>query len=272
MPKQRSAERERAELQTIDRVDGEFERLGTSLRALDLSALLSSDLRASEWNEAEATLASFGISESAGGVNPGDRRALFCLLRGLGAASVLEIGTHVGSSTVAMVAALALGSRLGERLSPRLVTVDIVDVNDERTAPWVQLGSTHSPRQMIAGMGAEGWVRFVNAPSLEFLHGNSELFDVVFLDGSHAAKAVYREIAAALGSLEAGGFIVLHDFFPGGMPLWSNGIVIPGPWLAVERLLSEGAPIDVLPLADLPWKTKQGSRMSSLALLVGARG
>jgi hypothetical protein len=43
--------------------------------------------------------------------------------------------------------------------------------------------------------------------------------------------------------------------------------VVPGPFQAIERLRAEGAPLKVLPLGALPWPTKLGSNMTSLALL-----
>jgi hypothetical protein len=62
--------------------------------------------------------------------------------------------------------------------------------------------------------------------------------------------------------------ILLHDYFPDLKPLWSNGRVIPGPWLAIERLKREGAPLTVKPFGALPWPTKLNSNNTSLALLL----
>jgi hypothetical protein len=62
--------------------------------------------------------------------------------------------------------------------------------------------------------------------------------------------------------------ILLHDYFPGLQPLWVDRNVIRGPWLAVERLRSEGARLKAIPLGRLPWDTKLGSQTTSLALLV----
>ena len=33
---------------------------------------------------------------------------------------------------------------------------------------------------------------------------------------------VYREVPLALGLLKPGGIILLHDFYPGARPLWSD--------------------------------------------------
>ena len=64
-----------------------------------------------------------------------------------------------------------------------------------------------------------------------------------------------------------GGFILLHDFFPGLQPLWPDGKVIDGPQRAVRGLQRAGWPLEVLPLGDLPWPTKLGTSKTSLALL-----
>jgi hypothetical protein len=122
---------------------------------------------------------------------------------------------------------------------------------------------------MISKLGAASWVRFVTAPSLDYFRQCTERFDFIFLDGDHTARTVYQEVPAALRLLNPGGVVLLHDYFPMARPLWSNGVVIPGPWVATERLRSEGTRIRVLPFGELPWPTKENSRISSLALLVG---
>jgi hypothetical protein len=78
---------------------------------------------------------------------------------------------------------------------------------------------------------------------------------------------VAAEIPLAVPRLNPGGFILLHDFFPGLRPLWPDGKVIDGPQLAVQQLQRAGWPLDVLPLGDLPWPTKLGTSKTSLALL-----
>jgi predicted O-methyltransferase YrrM len=56
-----------------------------------------------KWEEKLNTL---GIPDFTGGVNPGDRKALFFLIRYFQPKNVLEIGTHIGASTVNIAAAL----------------------------------------------------------------------------------------------------------------------------------------------------------------------
>jgi predicted O-methyltransferase YrrM len=119
-------------------------------------------------------------------------------------------------------------------------------------------------------MGLAGNVKFVARSSLDFLADPGEDFNLIFLDGDHSAPTVYREIPAALQRLSPGGLILLHDYFPGGRSLWPGDPVIAGPWLGIERLRREGAKLQVLPLGDLPWPTKLGRSVTSLAVVVRA--
>ncbi len=179
--------------------------------------------------------------------------------------SVLEIGTHVGASTLHIAAALRKTAARGSS-SPSLVTVDIEDVNALGGA-WQRYGLRASPREMLRAIDSEGIVRFVTGSSLDFMARGDDRFDLIFLDGDHAASIVYQELPRALRLLQPGGVIVLHDYYPDRQPLWPDGRVIPGPWLAVRRLRAEGAAIESFPLGDLPWPTKQGSHTTSLAIV-----
>jgi predicted O-methyltransferase YrrM len=223
-----------------------------------------------EWPAVAAEVDRFTITTTAGGVNPGDRRALYYLIRGFKPARVLEVGTHIGASTVHIAAALRANGGGAAGGTGSLTTVDITDVNDPATRPWEGYGSRLSPSSMIAQMGMGGVVRFVTSPSIAFLETATESFDLIFLDGDHRAATVYRELPAALRRLRPGGLILLHDYFPGGRPLWAGDPVITGPWLGVERLRREGAQFQVLPLGELRWPTKLGRSVTSLAVAVGA--
>jgi predicted O-methyltransferase YrrM len=212
----------------------------------------------SEWAAIERRVA-FGRAR-ASAVNTGDQRLIYCLTRSLMPHNVLEIGTNVGGST-AMFSA-ALGS------AGHVTTVDIVDVNGPE-GPARKLGC-ETPAELIQMMGLNN-VTFVKGHSLDFLRTCNERFELIFLDGAHEADIVYQEVVLALGLLKANGMILLHDYFPDLKPLWSDGKVIPGPWLAIRRLKREGAPLRVEPFGELPWKTKYGSNATSLALLLRTR-
>ena len=222
-----------------------------------------------EWPGVAEEIERFQITTTAGGVNAGDRRALYYLIRSFRPARVLEVGTHIGASTVHIAAALRANAAAGGP-APDLTTVDILDVNDATTRPWLGYGSRHAPAEMIDRMGMTGRVQFVARSSLAFLADAGPSYDFIFLDGDHGAATVYRELPAALRRLAPGGLVLLHDYFPDGRPLWPGDAVIPGPWLGVERLRGEGAGLTVLPLGNLQWPTKQGLNVTSLAAVVRA--
>ncbi len=219
------------------------------------------------WQTVQAKLGRFDLVDGTGGVNPGDRRAIYYLIHYLKPASVLEIGTHIGASTLHIAAALSTiaGS---DGVPGRLTSVDINDVNNTEDRLWLKYGSAMSPAEMMREMGFDMFVDFITRNSHNFLTSCQVQFDFIFLDGDHAASTVYQEVPAVLKLLKPGGVILLHDYFPGLKPLWSNGSLIPGPFLATERLCSEGARVHVLPLGELPWPTKLSSCVTSLALLL----
>ena len=180
---------------------------------------------------------------------------------------MLEIGTHIGVSTVYIAAALKKLRASNPEVSYNLLSVDMRDVNDPVSTPWLQYGSARSPIGLLRSMGCDDLVTFVVMDSLDFFPTCEQRYDLIFLDGSHDASIVYREIPAAMKLLHPGGHILLHDYFPDLRPLWSNGAVVPGPYLATRRLEDEGADIKILPVGKLPWRTKLGSKATSLALL-----
>jgi predicted O-methyltransferase YrrM len=226
---------------------------------------------AGEWEDAKARLDDWmaqkpGAPAARGGVNPGDCRALYTLVRALRPVSVLEVGTHLGSSTVHIAAAMA--RNLAEGVAPeRLVSVDIKDVNDAADAPWAVAGAVRSPRELAAAAGAADWTRFKVAPSVEFLADTEDTFDFVFLDGCHKASTVFQEIQGLQSRLRPGGFVLMHDYFADGRSLWPPKPPIEGPWLAVRRLQREAAPLEAISLSPLPWPTKEQSHNTSLAVL-----
>ena len=244
----------------------------TPLVALDLGRLqqfLAEPALQAEWLRVAAEVEEFQITAAAGGVNPGDRRALYYLIRALRPARVLEVGTHIGASTVHIAAALRANAAAGGP-SPDFTTVDIIDVNDPVTRPWAGHGSRWAPAEMIDRMRIGGTMRFVAQSSLAFLADTGPQYDFIFLDGDHSAATVYRELPAALRRLAPGGLVLLHDYFPESRPLWPGDPVIPGPWLGLERLRREGARLRVLPLGALGWPTKLGGTVTSLAAVVRA--
>jgi predicted O-methyltransferase YrrM len=235
-----------------------------SLGSLDLSRMfLAPDLER-DWLAAAARIETLGLTPEAG-MNPGDRRALYYLVRHLRPERVLEIGTQAGASSVHLAAGLA-DARSGPA-ERRLLTVDIKDVNHPEAAAWRSFRLPQSPGDAMHRLGYGALVEFRVGRSLEVLGKSGERYDLIFLDGDHRLKTVAAEIPLALARLRPGGLLLLHDFFPGLRPLWPDGKVIEGPQRAVLRLQRAGWPIEVLPLGELPWPTKLGTSRTSLALL-----
>ena len=208
-----------------------------------------------EWKEIDKKLVPLNVPDGTGGVNPGDRRAIYYLITSLKPTSVLEIGTHIGASTIHIAAALC-NSQIADGKTHELTTVDIRDVNSLEDKVWENYGMAYSPLQMIEKLGFADFVDFVADTSLQYAASSNKKFDFIFLDGDHSATTVYKEIPVALRLLKDNGVILLHDYFPNLKPLWSNGSVI------------RGISFSALPLGELPWPTKLQSNVTSLALLL----
>lgn len=229
--------------------------------AFNLNFIFSSKTFESGWKEDHAAISDlFGDDDRFGGINPGDRRALYYLIRALRPRSVLEVGTHIGASTLYIARALKNSG------DGSVTTVDIADVNAGDGA-WRKVGLPMPPRDFADKLGCRGLINFVTQTSLDFINKTDKKYDFIFLDGDHGARTVYREVAAALRILNPGGAILLHDFYPEGKALFPDNNVISGPFLALSRIIKENPGIAVQPLGDLPWETKQGVHATSLALL-----
>lgn len=217
------------------------------------------------WKDKIQTL---GIPDFTGGVNPGDRKALFYLIHHFKPVSVLEIGTHIGASTVNIAAALK-SIHKDTAVTPQFKTLDIRDVNCDRAKPWLEFGTTQSPKELLKQIDLANQVEFITHNAVDYLTQTSDTYDFIFLDGDHSSRGVYKEIPLALSKLNKGGIILLHDFYPEGKSPWDNDdFIYGGPHLAVARHIKDGANLTVLPIGELPWPTKLNSNVTSLALLL----
>jgi len=152
-----------------------------------------------------------------GGLNPGDRRAIWHLTLGLRPETVLEIGTHVGASTYHLACALA--AQTGASKLGNLITVDIEDVNDPVEGAWRRFGLERSLRDRLLALHASDLVEFVVSDSVRYLETDLRVYDLIFLDGDHSATKVYEEVTLALQRLKPDGVILLRDYFPDVRPL-----------------------------------------------------
>lgn len=231
---------------------------------LPLDAILKSGLDLQSWSDDNAAISAiFGNRDEFGGVNPGDRRALYTLIATLKPVNVLEIGTHIGASTLYIARALKTAG------AGRMTTVDILDVNDAN-ASWRDHAVPSCPLENAKTLDCENVITFVTSPSQKFMGSTDQKFDFIFLDGDHSAATVYAELELALRCLAPNGVILLHDYYPEGKALFPNGSIIYGPYRALERIKNETPALKICPLGNLPWPTKQGTHTTSLALIVTA--
>ena len=198
-----------------------------------------------------------------GGVNPGDRQALYYLITALAPKNVLEIGTHIGASTLHIACALR---QVGE--GGVVTSVDIIDVNHPKEGAWKKIGLSASPSDFAKNLGCLQHVQFYTGPCQEFMRTTDKKYDFIFLDGDHTAQSVYKEVCLALDILSERGVLLLHDYYPNGDPLFPDGNVIYGPYMAIEHIKKKHESMDVFPLGTLPWPTKQGTNETSLALVL----
>jgi predicted O-methyltransferase YrrM len=238
-----------------------------ALSRLDVMALLSDPCAIGAFETAAVRFATLGLTRIKDAANAGDLRALFQLVHALRPRSVLEIGTCNAAST----AFIALAMRdLGED-SQCITTVDIVDVDDPAHGIWRRSGMPYPPSEMLERLAVDHLVRMESEGSDTFFRSNTGRFDFIFIDGSHRASDVYADVAAALACLNANGVIALHDFYPDAQPLWAGERAIPGVYLGVVRAIQECPDLGVVPLKQLPWRTKHGGHTTSLAVLTGRR-
>jgi predicted O-methyltransferase YrrM len=196
------------------------------------------------------------------GVSPGDRRALYTLARALKPASVLEIGTHVGATTLYLARALKTNG------GGHLTTVDTYDVNDPVNGSWKKYGISLPVQQALEQADLADRVTFRADKTAEFLNKTDLNFDMIFLGGDHSAVPIYNGVSAALRRLSPDGIIILHNYYPDGKSLFPGEPPVYGPYLGMRRVMSEHKGVHVVPLGDLPWPTRSDSHKTSLAVVL----
>lgn len=250
-----------------DRIHPDISLLLSKEPDFRLSDIFQNEAFRLDWENIYAEISKLELPENTGGVNIGDQKALASLIYFFKPKRILEIGTHIGCSTVHIAICLReLFKR--DDIKRRVDTVDLIDVNDQNRKHWLNFYSSNSPLENIKSLQAESLANFIHKPSLDFLKTASERYDFIFLDGSHEAKTVYKELPLALKILNKNGVILLHDYFPRNKPLWEDGVLISGPYMAVAKLQKDEPQLAVVPLGELPWETKRNSKITSLALVM----
>jgi len=219
------------------------------------------------WESYENKIEALQIPDLTGGVNLGDRKALFFIISHFKPKSVLEVGTHIGASTVHVASALDNNFKKHD-VKAAFSTLDLRDVNCDAEKPWLKFKSPKSPQELLNELDLGITTKFMSQNSLDYFQTPQDKYDFIFLDGDHSAQTVYKEVPKALKCLNPNGIILLHDYFKLGDSANPNNNFNSGPYLAMQRHVKEGADIKVMPLGELPWQTKYGSNVTSLALLL----
>lgn len=161
-----------------------------------------------------------------GSIGNHNQKYLTELIKKNGFKKCLELGTHLGISGEAILKGMNNGI---------FCTVDIVDVNRKDTEKYKKYKPEIFPIDRFKAYNSS--VLFYNKGSDDFFNLNKNLFDFIFIDGSHKKENVMKDIINSLSRLEKDGLILLHDYYPNGQPLFENKPAITGPYLAVKELL-----------------------------------
>ena len=193
--------KEAAQLRRVGPIACDAGRLAP-LSSLHLDKIFDPKRTEAEWKGVEAELAALAITDDGKGVNPGDRRAIFHLIAHLRPRAVLEIGTHVGASTAHIAAAM----RRSGAAPLRLVTADLLDVNDSPSSPWVKYGGAMSPANALPVLGCRDFVEFHARPSCSdfFPQGKRLWPDGELVPGPYSATERLRREGCPIAVLPFG--------------------------------------------------------------------
>ncbi|MEL7028705.1 MAG: class I SAM-dependent methyltransferase, partial [Pseudomonadota bacterium] len=205
----------------------------------EIERALHNPAAAEAFAEALDRFQSLGLTKVRYAANLGDRRALFHIAYALQRRSILEIGTCNGASTAFLAQAAAMTAARSGDDDWRVVSVDLVDVNDPQEGFWRDSGLPFAPAEILERLGLRRGVEFLDGGSDRYLQTTEQQFDFVFIDGSHNAANVYPDVTGVLERLTPGGVVLLHDYCPGGRPIWSGEPAIPGVYLGVRRAMRD---------------------------------
>lgn len=190
------------------------------------------------WSEAERTFQRVGVNwEIPNCASLATRRFLFETARDFSARRVLEVGTYLGVSTLALA--------LGASPDGRVLTVDLRDVlakdgywATERD-PEGRLLLGASPAVLWNHAGVTDRITFMHSPAPECLRWIAPGFDMAFVDAWKHEEVVLETLRECLRLVRRGGIILVHDVYPNGVQFLPGITSDPGPWRAVERLRKE---------------------------------
>ncbi len=183
---------------------------------------------------------------------------LFDAARALPAgATVVEIGSFLGRSTVC----LALGLEAGR--GGRLVSVD-PHIGSPKHEHLLRCADTLPPfRRNLRRAGVEDRVRVLHMTSVDAAARVAEPIDLLFVDGAHERDAVAADVGAWLPKVRPGGVIAFHDsWHMSGVHRVTAGSLLAGRHLARPRL------VDTITAAEVVERVPNTQRLRNTAFVV----
>lgn len=232
---------------------------------IDLDRMLRNAQFSAHWRiddrRISKALGAAGLAHAvtSGTLSPGERRALYCIIRGQRPARVLYRGG--GRDPEPLFVAAALHRLGGTRRFDALFRPD-------SGRPASRIAAALS--SCAEGLGLHEAIHYADEPLDSYMAGTDEHYDVVFLGGPDDAYAIYADVAVASRHLKPNGVIILHGYAPFDREMTGQGTLVSGSWRALSRLRSENRQLTVLPINELPWEETIQDGPSRLAMAVRA--
>tara|TARA_B100000963_G_C22638201_1_gene678782 strand:+ start:2399 stop:3262 length:864 start_codon:yes stop_codon:yes gene_type:complete len=205
-------------------------------------------------------LKAFNLPENSGGINIGDQKALYFITKIHMPIRILELGTHIGCSTINFL----IASQNNKNFE-NLTTVDIVDVNDKKISNWKKYHSSFSPKEMSEKINMQDKITFVNDFTDNFLKKNEQKYNLIFIDAGHSFDKAYKDLYLSTNFLEDDGIIIMHDIYQFKHFSFRKSY-LNGPYLALKKI-SKKFNFEINLLHSLPWRTKDEGNLTSLGIL-----
>lgn len=160
-------------------------------------------------------------------------RLLYALVLAARPRVCVEIGTHMGLSSLAIASALKFNAEYVPSAFLR-----------QWKAEWHPIGKLERVRGKLYCIDPELQPHFTRRlqkfnlqPYIEFIQQRSEQVDLtqipnidfLFIDGGHAYESALSDFTRYFVKVNAGGYVVLHDYFPDSptphMPWWGPNLL-----------------------------------------------
>ena len=213
-----------------------------------------------KYQNSREKIKTLGLPDFKGGINIGDQKAIFYFSSYFKPKNVLELGTHIGCSTV------NIASGIDSEEEGKITTVDIVDVNSEQEKIWLKYDSPNSPKENLKKIGLSKKVEFIKSDTTKYLLKCKKKHDFIFIDAGHDFLNIYSDLSLSLNILDENGFLILHDFYDKNH-YNLNDTKMNGPYLAIKKILKDNTDLSIFKIIELPWETKNKSKNTSLVII-----